>query len=243
MKHKLSLILAGVCILAGCVFRFAMPGHDFIGYLLWLLAVLIFAFPRLSKTWRIVLAALLVPGAAVFAVFEAPVISNAKTDADPQSDYLIVLGAGVNGSAPSLSMVNRLEAALDYLEAYPDAVAIVSGGQGAGEDVTEASAMHDWLVAHGMPESRIVQEDQSTSTRENLENSFAIIRSRGGDPAGGVAVVSSEYHLYRAKQMARALGAKPLGVAAETTLPTMRANYFIREAFAAAYMQVFGVLY
>ncbi len=243
MKHKLSLILAGVCILAGCVFRFAMPGHDFIGYLLWLLAVLIFAFPRLSKTWRIVLAALLVLGAAVFAVFEAPVISNAKTDADPQSDYLIVLGAGVNGSAPSLSMVNRLEAALDYLEAYPDAVAIVSGGQGAGEDVTEASAMHDWLVAHGMPESRIVQEDQSTSTRENLENSFAIIRSRGGDPAGGVAVVSSEYHLYRAKQMARALGAKPLGVAAETTLPTMRANYFIREAFAAAYMQVFGVLY
>ena len=243
MKHKLSLILAGVCILAGCVFRFAMPGHDFIGYLLWLLAVLIFAFPRLSKTWRIVLAALLVLGAAVFAVFEAPVISNAKTDAAPQSDYLIVLGAGVNGRAPSLSMVNRLEAALDYLEAYPDAVAIVSGGQGAGEDVTEASAMHDWLVAHGMPESRIVQEDQSTSTRENLENSFAIIRSRGGDPAGGVAVVSSEYHLYRAKQMARALGAKPLGVAAETTLPTMRANYFIREAFAAAYMQVFGVLY
>ena len=243
MKHKLSLILAVVCILAGCVFRFAMPGHDFIGYLLWLLAVLIFAFPRLSKTWRIVLAALLVLGAAVFAVFEAPVISNAKTDADPQSDYLIVLGAGVNGSAPSLSIVNRLEAALDYLETYPDAVAIVSGGQGAGEDVTEASAMHDWLVAHGMPESRIVQEDQSTSTRENLENSFAIIRSRGGDPAGGVAVVSSEYHLYRAKQMARALGAKPLGVAAETTLPTMRANYFIREAFAAAYMQVFGVLY
>ena len=243
MKHKLSLILAGVCILAGCVFRFAMPGHDFIGYLLWLLAVLIFAFPRLSKTWRSVLAALLVLGAAVFAVFEAPVISNAKTDADPQSDYLIVLGAGVNGSAPSLSMVNRLEAALDYLEAYPDAVAIVSGGQGAGEDVTEASAMHDWLVAHGMPESRIVQEEQSTSTRENLENSFAIIRSRGGDPADGVAVVSSEYHLYRAKQMARALGAKPLGVAAETTLPTMRANYFIREAFAAAYMQVFGVLY
>ena len=243
MKHKLSLILAVVCILAGCVFRFAMPGHDFIGYLLWLLAVLIFAFPRLSKTWRSVLAALLVLGAAVFAVFEAPVISNAKTDADPQSDYLIVLGAGVNGSAPSLSMVNRLEAALDYLEAYPDAVAIVSGGQGAGEDVTEASAMHDWLVAHGMPESRIVQEDQSTSTRENLENSFAIIRSRGGDPAGGVAVVSSEYQLYRAKQMARALGAKPLGVAAETTIPTMRANYFIREAFAAAYMQVFGVLY
>ena len=243
MKHKLSLILALVCILAGCVFRFAMPGHDFIGYLCWLLAILIFVFPRLRRTWRTVLIVLLILGAAAFAVFEVPVVSNAKTDSEPQADYLIVLGAGVNGSSPSLSMVNRLEAALDYLEQYPDAVVIVSGGQGPGEDVTEAAAMHDWLVAHGMPESRIVQEDQSTSTRENLENSFAIIRSRGGDPADGVAVVSSEYHLYRAKQMARALGAKPLGVAAETTLPTMRANYFIREAFAAAYMQVFGVLY
>lgn len=243
MKHKLSLILAIVCIFAGCIFRFAMPGHDFIGYLCWLLAVLIFAFPRLKKRGRIILAALLALGAAVFVVFEVPVISNAKTDSDAQSDYLIVLGAGVNGSAPSLSMVNRLEAALDYLDTYPDAIAIVSGGQGPGENVTEAAAMHDWLVAHGVAESRIVQEPQSTSTRENLENSFAIIRSRGGDPAGGVAIVSSEYHLYRAKQMARALGAKPLGVAAETTLPTMRANYFIREAFAAAYMKVFGVLY
>lgn len=243
MKHKLSLILAIVCILVGCVFRFAMPGHDFIGYLCWLLAVLIFALPRLNKTWRIVLAVLLVVGAAVFAVFEAPVISNAKTDSEPRADYLIVLGAGVNGSSPSLSMVNRLEAALAYLEAYPEAVVIVSGGQGPGEDITEAVAMHDWLVAHGFSEARIVQEDQSTSTRENLENSFAIIHDRGGDPADGVAIVSSEYHLYRAKQMARALGAKPLGVAAETTLPTMRVNYFIREAFAAAYMRVFGVLY
>lgn len=243
MKHKLSWILAIVCILVGCVFRFTMPGHDFIGYLFWLLAVLVFAFPRLGKTWRIVLAALLVLGAAVFAVFEAPVISNAKTDSEPQADYLIVLGAGVNGSSPSLSMVNRLEAAQDYLEQYPDAVVIVSGGQGPGENITEAAAMYDWLVAHGVAESRIVQEDKSTSTRENLENAFAIIRDRGGDPANGVAIVSSEYHLYRAKQMAQALGAKPLGVAAETTLPTMRVNYFIREAFAAAYMQVFGVLY
>lgn len=243
MKHKLSLILAVVCILVGCIFRFVMPGHDFIGYLCWLLAVLIFAFPRLSKPWRIVLAVLLVMGAAVFAVFEAPVVSSAKTDSDVQADYLIVLGAGVNGSSPSLSMVNRLEAAQAYLEAHPDAVAIVSGGQGSGENVTEAAAMHNWLAEHGVAESHIVEEDKSTSTRENLENSFAIIRARGGNPADGVAIVSSEYHLYRAKQMAQALGAKPFGVAAETTLPTMRVNYFIREAFAAAYMRVFGVLY
>ena len=227
MKHKLSLILAGVCILAGCVFRFAMPGHDFIGYLLWLLAVLIFAFPRLSKTWRIVLAALLVLGAAVFAVFEAPVISNAKTDADPQSDYLIVLGAGVNGSAPSLSMVNRLEAALDYLEAYPDAVAIVSGGQGAGEDVTEASAMHDWLIAHGVPESRIVQEEQSTSTAENLRYSLALLKA----DEVRIGIVTSNFHVFRALGIARRLAGDSLqfsGLAADFP-PRLLPHYLMRE--------------
>ena len=55
--------------------------------------------------------------------------------------------------------------------------------------------------------------------------------------------MTSEYHLYRAKHMARALGAEPVGIAAETTLPTLRIHYFIRAAFAAAYMQPAGTLY
>ena len=158
-------------------------------------------------------------------------------------DNCIVLGAGVNGSTPSLSMCNRLDAALDYLGANPDALAVVSGGQGEDEDITEAEAMADYLTAHGIDSARIVQEDQSRTTRENLENSFAILRARGYAPADGVGIVTSEYHLCRAKRMARALGAEPVGIAAETTLPSMRINYFIREAFAAAYMQLAGTLY
>jgi uncharacterized SAM-binding protein YcdF (DUF218 family) len=103
--------------------------------------------------------------------------------------------------------------------------------------------MADYLTAHGIDSARIVQEDRSRTTRENLENSFAILRARGYDPADGVGIVTSEYHLCRAKRMARALGAEPVGIAAETTLPSMRINYFIREAFAAAYMQLAGTLY
>ena len=142
-----------------------------------------------------------------------------------------------------MSMCNRLDAALDYLGANPDALAVVSGGQGEGEDITEAEAMADYLTAHGIDSARIVQEDRSRTTHENLENSFAILRARGYAPADGVGIVTSEYHLYRAKRMARALGAEPVGIAAETTLPSMRINYFIREAFAAAYMQLAGTLY
>ena len=209
MKHKTSLIAAIVLVVAGCVLRFAMPGHDFLGYTLWGIAVLVFLFPRLHRVGRIVLGVLVCAGVIVFAVFEIPVVRDARTDTD----------------------------------AHPDALAVVSGGQGEGEDITEAKAMADYLTAHGIDSARIVQEDQSRTTRENLENSFAILRARGYDPANGVGIVTSEYHLYRAKRMVRALGAEPVGIAAETTLPTMRVNYFIREAFAAAYMQLAGTLY
>lgn len=243
MKRKTTWILAIVLVIAGCVLRFAMPGHDFLGYTLWGIAVLVFLFPRLHRVGRTVLSVLVCAGVIVFAVFEIPVVRDARTDTDAHPDAIIVLGAGVNGSTPSLSMCNRLDAALDYLGANPDALAVVSGGQGEGEDITEAQAMADYLTAHGIDSARIVQEDQSRTTRENLENSFAILRARGYAPADGVGIVTSEYHLYRAKHMARALGAEPVGIAAETTLPTMRINYFIREAFAAAYMQLAGTLY
>ena len=240
MKHKASWILTIVLVIAGCVLRFAMPGHDFLGYTLWGIAVLVFLLARLHRVGRIVLGVLVCAGVIVFAVFEIPV---ARTDTGAHPNAIIVLGAGVNGSTPSLSMCNRLDAALDYLGANPDALAVVSGGQGEGEDITEARAMADYLTAHGIDSTRIVQEDQSRTTRDNLENSFAILRARGYDPADGVGIVTSEYHLYRAKRMARALGAEPVGIAAETTLPSMRINYFIREAFAAAYMQLAGPLY
>ena len=119
------------------------------------------------------------------------------------------------------------------------------GAKGISELSQELGALPaTWSsTAHGIDSARIVQEERSRTTRENLENSFAILRARGYDPANGVGIVTSEYHLYRAKRMVRALGAEPVGIAAETTLPTMRVNYFIREAFAAAYMQLAGTLY
>ena len=209
MKHKASWILAIVLVIAGCVLRFAMPGHDFLGYTLWGIAVLVLLWARLHRVGRTVLSVLVCAGLIVFAVFEIPVVRDARTDTG----------------------------------AHPNALAVVSGGQGEGEDITEAEAMANYLTAHGIDSARIVQEDQSRTTRENLENSFAILRVRGYDPADGVGIVTSEYHVFRAKRMARALGAEPVGIAAETTLPSMRINYFIREAFAAAYMQLAGTLY
>ncbi len=240
---KKNTVAIAVLLVLGALLRFAVLGRDFLGYGCWALALLLFLFPRLPRWGRGVLTGMIALGVIVFAVLEVPIVRDARTDENPAADYLIVLGAGIRGTEPTRSLQDRLEAALDYLHTYPESVAIVSGSQGPDEIATEASVMAAWLEQAGVDPARIVQESEADNTRENLENSFAIIADRGGDPADGVAIVTSEYHLWRAKQMARALGAEPLGVAARTAWPDLMVNYFIREAFAAAYMRVAGTLY
>ena len=163
-------------------------------------------------------------------------VRAAKGAPEAEADYLIVLGAGVNGTVPSLSMLNRLTAARAYLEAHPGCVAVVSGGQGPGEEISEAEAMSRWLRANGVDGNRLLLEDRATTTLENLAFSFALIPPEGRDR---VAVVSSEYHLYRAEYLARCLGYTVAGVPARTTLPALRANYYIREALGVVYYTLF----
>ena len=176
----------------------------------------------------------------MFGVIEAPIVAGARTDAPDDVEYLVVLGAGLHGDVPSLSLTDRLEGALAWLEAHPDCVAVVSGGQGPGETMTEGEAMGIWLEARGIDPSRIIVEDRATSTQENLEYSFALIRGRGGEPDGNCAIVTSEYHLYRAKALAARQGVECFGVAARTSWPTLMLNYFIREGFAVTYYRLTG---
>ncbi len=241
MKAKLWLIAAIIFLLAAAVFAVAMTGHTFVAALCALAAAVIafYHFVR-KRALRIALAALLALGLAVFGVIEAPIVKAARTDAPDDVGYLVVLGAGLHGDTPSLSLTDRLDAALDWLEAHPDCVAVVSGGQGPGETMTEGEAMEIWLEARGIDPQRIIVEDRATSTWENLENSFALIRGRGGEPDGDCAIVTSEYHLYRAKAMAEKLGVECFGVAGRTSWPTLALNYFIREGFAVTYYRITG---
>ena len=241
MKNgKLWPLLCSGLIALALLLRFALRGYNYWAYALLFLAALI-AANRLLPTvlWRVILVLTCI-GLAYFCAVETPIIKNARTDKDAERPYLIVLGAAVYGDRPSLTLVRRLEGALDYLNAYPESVAIVSGGMGPGETVTEAEAMRDWLLDNGVDEGRILLEDRATSTRENLDFSFAIIRERGDEPDGNVAIVSSAYHLYRAKSMARLQGVSAAGVAAPWGYPMVMLNYFIREAFGVTHLWVFG---
>lgn len=231
------ILPAAVLFGAAAVLRFALVGYGILALCLAALGIFCLLLWRCHRRgarrchrvlWGIFSLCL-----AVLTILEIPVIRDAHTDPQPQADYVIVLGAGINGTTPSLSLTDRLKAALDYLERYPESIAILSGGQGPDEAVTEAWCMYDWLTARGVAPARLLLEDASASTEENLRFSFALIHSQGRD-INRVAIVSSEYHLHRAKKLARTLGCEqPLGVAAQTSLPLLRLNYFIREAGCA----------
>ena len=242
MKKNDRTLAASVGALAGAaaVLRFALRGYAYWAYLCLFIAALLLLHRFLPLVlWRAVLI-LTCLGVLYFCAVEVPIIKNARTDKDPERDYLVVLGAAVYGDRPSLTLVRRLEGARDYLNAYPDSVAIVSGGMGKGETVTEAQAMHDWLIANGIPEERVLMEPEATSTLENLSKSYDIIRARGGEPDGKVAVVSSAYHLYRAKLISRSLGVEAAGVAAPWGYFFVMLNYFIREAFGVTKLWILG---
>ena len=238
--NKKRLIIAGIIFLAGLLLRFGFSGHDFIAYGLFLVSVLIVVFGVVSRTLKQLIALLLAMGVVYFAIIEIPIIDEASGDGDFDADYLIVLGAAVRGDTPSRALVERMEAARAYLLSHPDAVAIVSGGQGDGENLSEAEAMYKWLTANGIDGSRLIIEDRATSTYENLKYSFDIINSRGQEQDISIAVVTSEYHIYRAKLLADSLGAEVGGIPAKTSAPAVKLNYFIREAFGVTYQWIFG---
>ncbi len=125
--------------------------------------------------------------------------------ASGDEDALIVLGAAVHGREVSPSLAQRLQVAVGYHQRNPEALIVVTGGQGPQEEVAEAIAARDYLLAHGVPDDLIVPEDRSTSTEEN----FAFARLLLDDRLGSgyrVAFVTNEYHVWRAARVAEDAG-------------------------------------
>lgn len=241
MKEKLLtrpgwLAAAGVCFALAAFFRFALVGYGTMALLFFGLGAVILLYLLTPKWFRVALTIVLAAGTLLFCAAEIPVIRASSGEPEREADYLIVLGAGVNGSKPSLSMLDRLTGALAYLEAHPACVAVLTGGKGRGEDLSEAEAMARWLLDKGVPESRLLLEERATNTAENLRFSFALIPEDAR-----VAVCSSEYHLCRAEYMARSMGREVFGVPGTTRLSLLRVYYFIREALGMVHYTLFGV--
>ena len=164
---------------------------------------------------------------------------TAKLRAVPEEPCptVVVLGCQVRGSAPSLLLYYRIEAAADYLREHPEAVAVLSGGQGSGENISEAACMYNSLVGRGIDPARLYLEDRSTTTQENLRFSKELMEREG--LSGPVAVVSNDFHIFRALRMARDQGLSAQGLAARSNWYS-RPTYILREALAMIYYMFTG---
>ena len=161
---------------------------------------------------------LLVLGYAVFctafSVTTLLAFSAGHAVPDNGADVLIVLGCGVQGDRVTLTLANRLDRAVEYLGENPHTTVIVSGGQGAHENISEAEAMHGYLIAHGIDKERIIMEDKSTSTEENFAFSKKIIDELYPDGAK-VVFVTTYFHVYRAGRVAQKAGLQAQGIGAK----------------------------
>ena len=149
-------------------------------------------------------------------------------------DYLIVLGAQVNEDGPSAVLRLRLNAAIEYLDANPDTMVIVTGCQGPNEPFAEAYGMRDYLVAMGIDPARIIVEDRARDTAQNIAFSAMLI------PDGAsIAIVSNNFHIYRALSIAEKQGIEAYGLAAPMN-PFFFTNNVAREIIAIICYKILG---
>lgn len=203
LKTALCLALGGGFLVAGVAPLFY--GVRNIGiFVVLAFSVFFFVFPWLKhilKHWPrayAVMKALIALGfAAVFAVllYMADIAYLHQPDG---STTVLVLGCQVQANGnPSVMLQRRLEKAKLYLQQCPDAMCIVSGGQGPDEPMPESTAMKQWLVAQGIDEGRIIEENASHDTRQNIDNSLVILRERAlGDE---VTIITDNFHQARAR--------------------------------------------
>ena len=219
--------------------KFVLPGYSFTALVcLCLAAVILFytampflgqSFPGLAKVLTVSVTAVLVLGFCVCAVTEALIIKASFGDPQEQVDYVVVLGAKVRDDGPSVSLWDRIYAARDYLEVHPHTVAVLSGGKGKDEPISEAQCMFTELLALGIEPGRLWQEDKAESTWENICFSLDLIEKETGVRPQKIGVLSSEYHLFRASLFAKKNQVEFVGIPAKTSHLSQRINHFMRE--------------
>lgn len=222
------------------LWTFPQAGYRIVSAIPLAIIALLLVFRFCKKPVRIAAAIALAAAVGSLLLVEIPIVKAAAEKPEPDAEYVIVLGAAVYGEKPSITLEHRLEGAIRYLNGNPDTKVVVSGGQGEGEDISEAECMRRYLLENGIEPERILTEDRSTSTKENLAFSKAVIKADGRG-AERVVIVSSAYHLYRAKRMASMLGIRAAGMAGSDGYPIYMLGMYIREAFAVAKLWIFGL--
>lgn len=188
----------------------------------------IFIYAQLHRFWQIVISVILTVCLLIFAVTEGLILYYGHTRSHEKTDVILVLGAGLNGREISSTLKYRLDAALKAHHEQPGIPIIVSGGQGSREAITEAKAMADYLLQHGVPASLIIKEDNSSNTFENFQFSKKLFSENAK-----VLVITNNFHMMRAMYIAKKAGLDAYRYPSPAHFPTSF-NFHIREFFGLA---------
>lgn len=191
--------------------------------------------PRWLKAAFVVL---LCGGMLLFCSIEGMICSQFGAVPAPGADYCIILGAQWKSNGPSVVLQKRLDKAIVYLEDNPETKVIVSGGRGSNEIMTEAAGMQTYLIAAGIEASRIIMEDASTNTYENLIYSAALL----DEQKNRVVIVTNNFHTFRALCIAKKQGYEYVeGLSADSVMRFLP-NNMLREFVGVVKDFVFGNL-
>lgn len=192
--------------------------------------------PFIPQTFIAVFAALfsftVIYGSVSFLIFMIYTLFLQIIPRKKDFDFVIIHGAGLlDGNRVSKLLQDRLDKAIEVYRADPTPPRLIpSGGKGSDESISEAEAMTQYLVSRGIPEEDILPEDQSTTTLENLQFSKKILDSY--DCRKYTALVSSNYHVYRALRYCREIGLKCTGIGSHV------AWYFWPSALIREYIAI-----
>lgn len=242
-------LIPGALVVMGVLLYGSAP-TSFLGLICFGLAVLISGYLgihilsrkelMLAKIFNSILSGIVAFGVLAAAITGLFVGTATLGDYEQEQDYVLVLGAKVNGTEPSQILRQRIHAAHAYLVYHPDAIAILSGGQGSDEGISEAQCMFNELTALGVEPQRLWLEEQATSTWENLNYSLELIEQKTGSRPEKIALVSNEFHLFRATTFAQECGVDSVGIPAWTENRLHFVNYFLREIAGVWYYYILG---
>ncbi len=252
-KQVFPWVAVAILALAALYLNFCMVGYSFsvlvccvlMGIILFytLSARLKKKLPKTMKWLRRIFTVILCIGILVVGITEGFVIEASFGDPEAHCDYVVVLGAMVRDYGPSPSLQDRINAAYDYLTENPDVIAIVSGGKGPDEPISEAQCMYDALTQMGIDPERVWMEDKATSTWENIRFTLDLVETKTGIRPTKLGILSSEYHLLRASMFADAAGIESVGIPAETSVFSQKVNHFMREVAGIWHYIILGGQY
>jgi len=220
------------CILKIFNFRIAFAGFWLIVAILSYITHRILKNNLLENSWGKILTALVSIGLIIFFLLEGLIIYTGTIEDDRITDYVLVLGAGINKEQISKSLRFRLDKAIEYNKIHDNIPIIVSGGMGKDEDITEALAMKRYLVSNGVDENNIIMEEKSTNTYENFKFSKIIMENKSKEKDNiSVTLITNRFHMFRAKYIGINTGLNIYCYSAKNEIITSL-NFYVRESFA-----------